>query len=61
MRGVTMSADQSNRLFDLFQSTLPMRGVTESRVPDLEQMLISIHTPHAGSDHQGCSYGGQDP
>ena len=37
-------------IFDEFQSTLPMRGVT-SFIPEMSAIrLISIHTPHAGSD-----------
>ena len=34
----------------LFQSTLPMRGATISRVCLAVYTLISIHAPHAGSD-----------
>ena len=33
-----------------FQSTLPMRGVTQKYVVDTPNGRISIHTPHAGSD-----------
>ena len=33
-----------------FQSTLPMRGVTELPADPLDVLPISIHTPHAGSD-----------
>ena len=35
----------------LFQSTLPMRGVTKSKVCNPKGECISIHTPHAGSDN----------
>ena len=34
----------------IFQSTLPMRGATISCKKLREVLLISIHTPHAGSD-----------
>ena len=34
-----------------FQSTLPMRGVTEEFCYSHEIYGISIHTPHAGSDN----------
>ena len=34
----------------LFQSTLPLRGVTRRVSPDGHTALISIHTPLAGSD-----------
>ena len=33
-----------------FQSTLPMRGVTQRQALSFHSFLISIHTPHAGSD-----------
>ena len=33
-----------------FQSTLPMRGVTVSNLDLASTIIISIHTPHAGSD-----------
>ena len=36
--------------FQLFQSTLPMRGATVSDLEGNFSLLISIHTPHAGSD-----------
>ena len=37
----------------IFQSTLPMRGVTEMRMRKKQtHMQISIHTPHAGSDEK---------
>ena len=35
----------------LFQSTLPMRGATSSFASSFCAILISIHTPHAGSDN----------
>ena len=34
-----------------FQSTLPMRGATDERRYLHAVIAISIHTPHAGSDH----------
>ena len=34
----------------LFQSTLPMRGATQKWDDVYRQIVISIHTPHAGSD-----------
>ena len=36
----------------VFQSTLPMRGATKKTYDDLIDSYISIHAPHAGSDHQ---------
>ena len=33
-----------------FQSTLPMRGATVSKIAGIRRLEISIHTPHAGSD-----------
>ena len=33
-----------------FQSTLPLRGVTERHTGTLPDRQISIHTPLAGSD-----------
>ena len=35
---------------DIFQSTLPMRGVTNHNGDCIVNDGISIHTPHAGSD-----------
>ena len=37
-------------LMQIFQSTLPMRGVTKEMKADQQRHYISIHTPHAGSD-----------
>ena len=34
-----------------FQSTLPMRGATAMVLNQRVIAMISIHTPHAGSDH----------
>ena len=39
------------RHHDRFQSTLPMRGATHLRKFISDTRKISIHTPHAGSDH----------
>ena len=36
---------------DVFQSTLPLRGVTWRSIYILRNKAISIHTPLAGSDH----------
>ena len=47
-------SDHNNHLYSCyclqFQSTLPMRGATETKKKTLKLSLISIHTPHAGSD-----------
>ncbi len=50
LRGATvLSAPEVRRL--LFQSTLPLRGATElAGREELLNVLISIHTPLAGSD-----------
>ena len=49
MRGVTgWSGHWYKR--DRFQSTLPMRGVTDKNMKQFRDKVISIHTPHAGSD-----------
>ena len=50
MRGATLPQTLGYQLHTVFQSTLPMRGAT---LPDLSHhhvSVISIHTPHAGSD-----------
>ena len=51
MRGATCLA--GTQLCDcvLFQSTLPMRGATAVLDVRNPRLPISIHTPHAGSDH----------
>ena len=36
----------------LFQSTLPMQGVTYERKDHAWQQAVSIHTPYAGSDDE---------
>ena len=33
-----------------FQSTRPMRGATELFVPQRDEVIVSIHAPHAGRD-----------
>ena len=38
----------------IFQSTLPMRGATVCAYYGKKYVVISIHTPHAGSD--GCNW-----
>ena len=35
-----------------FQSTLPVRGATQATVRAGDDLLISIHAPHEGSDDQ---------
>ena len=37
---------------DVFQSTLPLRGATHGDIQKIQHVLISIHTPLAGSDGQ---------
>ena len=49
MRGATTAASFSF-LPSRFQSTLPMRGATLFVAYFLDFVIISIHTPHAGSD-----------
>ena len=39
----------------LFQSTLPLRGATAAAILKIHRLPISIHAPHAGSDHTGGS------
>ena len=51
MRGVT-NFDQESMGSAQFQSTLPMRGVTELGDEYSRLKAISIHTPHAGSDEK---------
>ena len=34
----------------VFQSTLPMRGATFEETSAAEDLVISIHAPHGGSD-----------
>ena len=50
MRGVTVSDLVKALQRWAFQSTLPMRGVTDDFAESDVQEIISIHTPHAGSD-----------
>ena len=50
MRGVTLVPAPVPALHRQFQSTLPMRGVTGNVAIDTGVHVISIHTPHAGSD-----------
>ena len=52
-RGVTRTSRFIPSLRQIFQSTLPMRGVTKVLLPDPVPGIISIHTPHAGSDFPG--------
>ena len=50
MRGATLSVKLLSER-QRFQSTLPMRGATENPEQDDNEDDISIHAPHAGSDH----------
>ncbi len=38
---------------DLFQSTLPMKGVTDPNASNAKYGHVSIHTPNEGSDERG--------
>ena len=49
MRGATFMLSNLTHKKE-FQSTLPMRGATARRANWSRCVLISIHTPHAGSD-----------
>ena len=53
MRGATLSVGRTLSLFE-FQSTLPMRGATPYSISPFKFLVISIHTPHAGSDQNWC-------
>ena len=50
MRGATMHVQHLSLYQIEFQSTLPMRGATLDDFKFQRKSLISIHTPHAGSD-----------
>ena len=50
MRGATSHDCQCACTASRFQSTLPMRGATNSKSHLKYSLSISIHTPHAGSD-----------
>ena len=54
-----MTFDQQVALYK-FQSTLPLRGATRTRLPHRRNRLISIHTPLAGSDSSALK-GEMDP
>ena len=41
-----------------FQSTRPMRGATQHRLPRVKRERVSIHAPHAGRD-SGKAYEGR--
>ena len=57
MRGAT-EHPESQRQFQPFQSTRPMRGATYSWPEWRALRLISIHAPHAGRDSSGqCAAG----
>ena len=49
LRGATNPWDETNPAV-LFQSTLPLRGATRGIVTTPTRLIISIHTPLAGSD-----------
>ena len=51
MRGATLSASGSVQTQTSFLSTLPMRGATAAHTTITPSHVISIHAPHAGSDH----------
>ena len=51
--GVRHSPSESFIFKKLFQSTHPMRGATERKVPEEVGEYISIHAPHAGCDKKG--------
>ena len=59
MRGATFHSTTSSPNL-IFQSTLPMRGATHTANHPAIYPVISIHTPHAGSDFRSpsvlCSY-----
>ena len=40
----------------LFQSTLPMRGETAGVYYHQDEIIISIHSPHAGRDWMDQTY-----
>ena len=50
LRGVTTSASTTTHATTSFQSTLPLRGVTVVFGCQFLDVVISIHTPLAGSD-----------
>ena len=50
IRGATIIALSSAFTKSLFQSTLPIRGATDSLGNWFEDIGISIHAPHTGSD-----------
>ena len=51
MRGATTLLSIPNIPTYGFQSTLPMRGATHYFKLYFDRLVISIHTPHAGSDN----------
>ena len=52
MRGVTLGQQSPHQVRRVFQSTLPVRGVTFHIAPPQPEPGISIHTPREGSDWQ---------
>ena len=55
LRGATNPWDETNPAV-LFQSTLPLRGATGSNRRLAYLVLISIHTPLAGSDRRNETF-----
>ena len=51
LAGSDLSNQQTMQLADIFQSTLPLRGVTLHHANHSAIKIISIHTPLAGSDN----------
>ena len=60
MRGATRLCISRNAS-QIFQSTLPMRGATYCAGIASTVTLISIHTPHAGSDARICGWSRRPP
>ena len=53
VRGATAEAAASGATARAFQSTHPVRGATASRASAATLLVISIHAPRAGCDHEG--------
>ena len=52
MRGATV-LDTMQSLYEMFQSTRPMRGATIRQRRHRRKVAVSIHAPHAGRDDLG--------
>ena len=59
MRGATRAFAADPNYYP-FQSTLPMRGATSELDKKIRGLMISIHTPHAGSDADAMDAGRQE-